>query len=53
MLLLVEQNIHSVMGFVMRVYFIENGPSVLEGNRETLLGETVRLAVLHGQLRLA
>jgi branched-chain amino acid transport system ATP-binding protein len=38
-LLLVEQNIHRAMGFVTRAYVIENGRSVLEGNRETLLGD--------------
>ena len=38
-LLLVEQNIHRAMDFVTRAYVIENGRSVLEGNRETLLGD--------------
>jgi branched-chain amino acid transport system ATP-binding protein len=38
-LLLVEQNIRRAMDFVSRAYVIENGRSVLEGNRETLLGD--------------
>jgi branched-chain amino acid transport system ATP-binding protein len=38
-LLLVEQNIHRTMDFVTRAYVIENGRSVLEGNRETLLDD--------------
>jgi branched-chain amino acid transport system ATP-binding protein len=38
-LLLVEQNIHRAMDFVTRAYVIENGRSVLEGNRDTLLGD--------------
>ncbi len=38
-LLLVEQNIHRAMDFVTRAYVIENGRSVLEGNRQTLLGD--------------
>jgi branched-chain amino acid transport system ATP-binding protein len=38
-LLLVEQNIHRAMDFVTRAYVIENGRSVLEGDRETLLGD--------------
>ena len=38
-LLLVEQNIHRAMDFVARAYVIENGRTVLEGNRQTLLGD--------------
>ena len=38
-LLLVEQNIHRAMDFVTRAYVIENGRSVLEGTRQTLLGD--------------
>ncbi len=38
-LLLVEQNIHRAMDFVTRAYVIENGRTVLEGTRETLLGD--------------
>ena len=38
-LLLVEQNIHRAMDFVSRAYVIENGRTVLEGTRETLLGD--------------
>jgi branched-chain amino acid transport system ATP-binding protein len=38
-LLLVEQNIHRAMEFVSRAYVIENGRTVLEGTRETLLGD--------------
>ncbi len=38
-LLLVEQNIHRAMDFVARAYLIENGRTVLEGTRETLLGD--------------
>ena len=38
-LLLVEQNIHRAMDFVARAYVIENGRTVLEGTRESLLGD--------------
>ena len=38
-LLLVEQNIHRAMDFASRAYVIENGRTVLEGGRETLLGD--------------
>jgi branched-chain amino acid transport system ATP-binding protein len=38
-LLLVEQNIRRAMDFVARAYVIENGRTVLEGTRETLLGD--------------
>jgi len=38
-LLLVEQNIHRAMDFASRAYVIENGRTVLEGSRETLLGD--------------
>jgi branched-chain amino acid transport system ATP-binding protein len=38
-LLLVEQNIRRAMDFVVRAYVIENGRTVLEGSRETLLGD--------------
>jgi branched-chain amino acid transport system ATP-binding protein len=38
-LLIVEQNIHRAMEFVSRAYVIENGRTVLEGTRETLLGD--------------
>jgi branched-chain amino acid transport system ATP-binding protein len=37
--LLVEQNIHRAMDFVTRAYVIENGRSVLEGDRQALLGD--------------
>jgi branched-chain amino acid transport system ATP-binding protein len=35
--LMVEQNIHRALKFAGRAYVIENGRSVLEGNRESLL----------------
>jgi branched-chain amino acid transport system ATP-binding protein len=38
-LLLVEQNIHRAMDFVERAYVIENGRTVLDGSKETLLGD--------------
>ncbi len=38
-LLLVEQNIHRAMDFVARAYVIENGRTVLEGTRSSLLGD--------------
>ena len=38
-LLLVEQNIHRAMDFAARAYVIENGRTVLEGGRDTLLGD--------------
>jgi branched-chain amino acid transport system ATP-binding protein len=38
-LLLVEQNIHRAMDFVARAYVIENGRTVLEGTKNTLLGD--------------
>jgi len=38
-LLLVEQNIRRAMDFVARAYVIENGRTVLDGTRETLLGD--------------
>jgi branched-chain amino acid transport system ATP-binding protein len=38
-LLLVEQNIQMAIAFVSRAYVIENGRTVLEGTRETLLGD--------------
>jgi branched-chain amino acid transport system ATP-binding protein len=38
-LLLVEQNIHRAMDFVARAYVIENGRTVMEGTRDTLLGD--------------
>jgi branched-chain amino acid transport system ATP-binding protein len=38
-LLLVEQNIHRAMDFVARAYVIENGRTVLEGTKQTLLGD--------------
>jgi branched-chain amino acid transport system ATP-binding protein len=38
-LLMVEQNIHRAMDFVARAYVIENGRTVLEGTKETLLGD--------------
>jgi branched-chain amino acid transport system ATP-binding protein len=37
-MLLVEQNIHRALAFAARAYVIENGRTVLEGDRETLLG---------------
>jgi branched-chain amino acid transport system ATP-binding protein len=39
-LLLVEQNVHRAMDFVARAYVIENGRTVLEGTRTSLLGDT-------------
>jgi branched-chain amino acid transport system ATP-binding protein len=38
-LLLVEQNVHRAMDFVARAYVIENGRTVLEGTRASLLGD--------------
>ena len=38
-LLLVEQNVHRAMDFVARAYVIENGRTVLEGTRSSLLGD--------------
>ena len=38
-LLLVEQNIHRAMDFAARAYVIENGRTVLEGTKETLLAD--------------
>jgi branched-chain amino acid transport system ATP-binding protein len=38
-LLLVEQNIRRAMDFVARAYVIENGRTILEGTRESLLGD--------------
>jgi branched-chain amino acid transport system ATP-binding protein len=38
-LLLVEQNIRRAMDFVGRAYVMENGRTVLEGTRESLLGD--------------
>jgi branched-chain amino acid transport system ATP-binding protein len=38
-ILLVEQNIHRAMDFVTRAYVIENGRTVLEGTRESLLSD--------------
>ena len=38
-LLLVEQNVHRAMDFVGRAYVIENGRTVLEGTRSSLLGD--------------
>jgi len=37
---LVEQNIHRALDFVDRAYVIESGRIVLEGTRESLLGDT-------------
>jgi branched-chain amino acid transport system ATP-binding protein len=37
-MLLVEQNIHRALDFVERAYVIENGRTVLEGTRESLVG---------------
>jgi branched-chain amino acid transport system ATP-binding protein len=37
--LLVEQNVHRAMDFVARAYVIENGRTVLEGTRASLLGD--------------
>jgi branched-chain amino acid transport system ATP-binding protein len=39
-LLLVEQNVHRAMDFVARAYVVENGRTVLEGTRDSLLGDT-------------
>lgn len=36
-ILMVEQNIHRALGFASRAYVIENGRSVLEGDRAALL----------------
>jgi branched-chain amino acid transport system ATP-binding protein len=38
-LLLVEQNIHRAMDFVTRAYVIENGRTVLEGTKHSLLSD--------------
>jgi branched-chain amino acid transport system ATP-binding protein len=38
-LLLVEQNVHRAVDFVARAYVIENGRTVLEGTRASLLGD--------------
>jgi branched-chain amino acid transport system ATP-binding protein len=38
-LLLVEQNIRRAMDFVERAYVIENGRTVLQGTRDSLLGD--------------
>jgi len=38
-LLLVEQNIHRAMDIASRAYVIENGRTVLEGERDTLLND--------------
>ena len=38
-MLLVEQNIHRALDFVQRAYIIENGRIVLEGDRNSLLGD--------------
>jgi branched-chain amino acid transport system ATP-binding protein len=38
-LLLVEQNVHRAMDLASRAYVVENGRTVLEGSRETLLGD--------------
>jgi branched-chain amino acid transport system ATP-binding protein len=38
-LLMVEQNIRRAMDFVARAYVVENGRTVLEGTRESLLGD--------------
>jgi branched-chain amino acid transport system ATP-binding protein len=38
-MLLVEQNIHRALDFVKRAYVIENGRIVLEGDRNSLLGD--------------
>jgi branched-chain amino acid transport system ATP-binding protein len=38
-MLLVEQNIRRAMDFVARAYVIENGRTVLEGTRASLLGD--------------
>ena len=37
-MLLVEQNIHRALDFVERAYVIENGRTVLEGDRDALVG---------------
>lgn len=39
-MILVEQNIHRALDFVERAYVIENGRTVMEGNKETLLGDS-------------
>lgn len=38
-IVLVEQNIHRALDFVNRAYVIETGRTVLEGTRDTLLGD--------------
>lgn len=38
-IVLVEQNIHRALDFVDRAYVIENGRTVLEGTRSSLLGD--------------
>jgi branched-chain amino acid transport system ATP-binding protein len=40
-LFLVEQNIHRAMDLASRAYVIENGRTVLEGDRQTLLGDQI------------
>lgn len=39
-MVLVEQNIHRALDFVERAYVIENGKTVMEGNKESLLGDS-------------
>lgn len=38
-MVLVEQNTHRALDFVERAYVLENGRTVLEGSRESLLGD--------------
>lgn len=38
-IILVEQNIHRALDFVQRAYVIENGRSVLDGDKDELLGD--------------
>ena len=38
-IVLVEQNIHRALEFVQRAYVIENGRTVLEGDKTSLTGD--------------
>ena len=37
--LMVEQKIHRALDFAARAYVLENGRSVLQGDRDALLGD--------------
>ena len=47
-MLLVEQNTHRALDFVERAYVLENGRTVLEGSRDSLLGDTAFAAKFLG-----